>query len=427
MECTLMNKTRPLIKLEGDFLENKKKVGEKEYVSPFPVFVVSSGVALEEDEHFYPVRVGKPNDRVLNDTDIKRLNRFFELRSIQANRVGLNKKMQLKEEITGTDNYHLFSLSDQYWLQFHSHQKWENLNFFTNPNLFESYNGKLFFSKNVPLLKEMKFSMNSPDMTLGGISRKRWECENGKYFLYKANENINMITHEIVASKIAEILLHKNVKGQVDKNNKIIVSPYSYIIDSFELCCKSPNLINSSQELVTLGDIITSFQYSTVNDNKDLNKFEIICKAVNRADIPGCHVDIVNGKMDISNLLSSPLILLMGVSIILGDFDRHVGNIVFIRNVDTGTYEDVIPFFDFGGSFISSKPKIGGSDNFFPDIPDSVKKRWYDLLSINSIEKEKMEDIVNIFSQIDTYLLSKEERVRMFNILKSNSSLINPK
>lgn len=301
--CTLMNKNKEILDFEYDVEEH---------------MVTSIDLIYKENEKYAPL--GLIKDGNVNKIEFTK---WWKNRQIPASRLGLREV--LKEcDISDIDNFDLLelkayslSLSDQYWVKTKGKAvSWEKINFFDND--FSEDVGKLLIGEKV---QNIKFDLNTPDMTSNGNYEKRWKIINKERYLVKAGGKIlnQEPFNELIATKLYERILEPNeyVKYELvnEKNRAVSI-------------CK--NFITKDTELVPAWKIN---EYFEKNENED--KYEHYIQCLNK-------LGIKNAREKIDKMIVCDYII--------ANKDRHFNNFGAIRNVNTLEFIDVAPIFDNGCS-----------------------------------------------------------------------------
>lgn len=308
----LMNKNREVAKLSGTLSFDGKNRG-------LPVIRADSIEVL--DDRFAPVCLVYLGENTKSQTDA--FNKWYEKRTISANRpdVPLNDR-KLVRWIDVTQKWpNMFSLTDQYWFRFKDQECWEKLNFFTNG--YNDIMGTYFLSKNQNQTLESKYVYNSPELTTNGIQPKQWVREaDGEDYLYK------YIYKRGDVSPLCEVIASRYLKQM----NMIRHVEYELTARNYSLCSRCKNFINEHQEFVPASHVIRAVEKIDAQEDS----YDRLIRACDSLHIP----DVV---IFIDNMIMADRAMM--------NFDRHLGNFGFIRNVDTGDFEGPAPLFDFGRAY----------------------------------------------------------------------------
>lgn len=334
MKAVLMNKRTPVLNVYGNVKYNIKEFN-------FPVFVADKIEVLNKS--LCPIGIATDKTPLPSDEmAVSAFNYWIKKRLISDKRPDISKfgSMSVIWDNSHGQNPNYFSLSDQYWIKYNEKETWDELNFFHNK--FNSTDGEIFFSKNIKNIKQLKFSYNSPDITTNGILPKKWKIIDGDLYLLKqAYLGYDQTpANEVLASRYLKAL------------NIIPFVEYTFEIDGFTTCCKCKNFINDTQEFVP-----AIYIYDAINTNEQISHYEKIKRAIELFEIPDA-IDFIDKMITVDRMLMN--------------FDRHLGNFGFIRNVETGKFEGPAPLFDFGDAFlwnVAAQNKIESIENhhFFHD------------------------------------------------------------
>ncbi len=248
------------------------------------------------------------------------LNKWLHMRRIPERRDGFDtaKKMfgeQVFESQYLTGNH--ASLSDQYWIQ-QKGESWKTVNFFLNR--YPTEIGDMFF--NPYGVKKKKINPNSPDYTTNGVLRKRWKQNADKTsILIKAGcQNAQQDPlNEVLASAMGELV------------GKIPVVHYELCTENGIMCNKSKNFITQDTELVP-----ASHFYSHEKRAEGENSYTHLLRMCEKQEIEGAE-EFLKWMIFIDN--------------ITGNEDRNIGNIGFIRDVNTMKYIGPAPLYDMGNAY----------------------------------------------------------------------------
>ena len=213
-----------------------------------------------------------------------------------------------------------FSLSDQYWFQLHRADKWEDLNFFTNP--YSSAIGRAFFEPWE--IKPRDIPENSPDQTTDGGLRKVWIWDpmTHKSSLIKARGRAYM--QEPVTEVMASIIL--------EELDIVPFVKYSLVPYGMTFCSKCENFIDENTEFVPASQIYRISSRDNEHDTQ-YQHFLRMCRKIGIRDI----------EESMDNMFMADMLI--------GNSDRHLANFGFIRNAETGKIERFAPLFDLSGAF----------------------------------------------------------------------------
>ncbi len=317
IDCTIASGNRDVARCKGELSYNAKEMN-------MPEFVFSEVEVL--DETFAPVGIAYPRKGF---DVVAAANRWFQKRLVSDKRKDIPRRNEMAATwINSQGNNaqvpHFFSFTDQYWLRFDKTEDWERLNFFDND--FNPITGEVFLSLNQRALKELKYVMNSPDITTPGIQPKRWRREKTKdgaeIYLYKAQRNPSdkSVFAEVMASKVLKQM------------NCIPFVTYELDISDYQMCTRCKCFIGGDEELVPASQI-----YHSIPEEEGEDRFAHLITAAEQFEIPGV-IEFVDMMIEVDRKLLN--------------FDRHLGNFGFIRNINTGKFKGPAPLYDFGNAYL---------------------------------------------------------------------------
>ncbi len=305
---------------------------------------------------------------------------WISKRNMPDNREGLAEvNERFGKEWKAKNNPNLLSLSDHYWIR-KREEKWSKLNFFTNR--YSSDVGNMFFA---PWKINNSRYGNSPDIVCGGVLKKTWKQKNDKTsYLVKAGslrarqEPLN----EVLVSVFCE------------KLNKIECVKYELCVEGTVMCSKCDNFITEDTELVP-----ASYIYLHEKRKDTETVFEHLVKMCEYYDIPGAE---------------EYLKWLVFVDVITGNEDRNLGNIAFIRDVNTLKFIGPAPLFDSGNAYwdTSFTSKEGISKCF----ADSEKKIFDEMkkdVDLSILNDNSYESLIQKYPEISDQ--HKEELINLIN------------
>ncbi len=253
---------------------------------------------------------------------LTQLNRWFQKRLFSNKRTDFPKR----EDIKWNGVPHFFSFSDQYWIRYTENETWEDLNFFTNN--FSKRCGDVIFSKNLYNIENLSIDYDSPELTTNGVLKKRWDKEGIRSFLIKH------MSEEFSQEPLSEILATK----LLSKIHFIQFVPYKLCIEGYDLCSQCNNFVTPNVEFVPA---VALYAATKIHDEeKELPEAERIYAhlqfAIKEHEIP-------NAENFIDSIIIADRYIL--------NYDRHLGNFGFLRDVETGKFIGPAPLFDFGNAF----------------------------------------------------------------------------
>lgn len=381
MKATLMNKRTPVLTIYGDLEYNIKEF-------KMPVFVANNIDLI--NINLCPINIANNKTELLSSDEItKAFNYWLKKRLVSDKRPDIPKNFaSIHWNTQHNSKPNFFSFSDQYWIRYNEKETWDDLNFFHNG--FNEIDGKIFFSKNLKNLNHLEFYFHSPDITTNGILPKRWKTiDNIPYLLKQAYLGYDQTpANEVLASRYLKAI------------NIIPFVEYSFEIDGFTTCCKCKNFINENQEFVP-----AIYVYTAIKDNSQDSYYDKMKKAIDLFEIP-------NGLEFIDKMITVDRMLL--------NFDRHLGNFGFIRNVESGKFEGPAPLFDFGDAFLwnvsnENKLKMIEKNHFFSDR----EKYLIRTKQINPTKDICFDEDINLYPGIN------QEKIKELNeVIELNNNYI---
>lgn len=345
MKCTLMNKNIPLLEIN---LDNTYKI---------------TAIYKKKNTEFLPIFFGNKEKYGSYETDIfiKDLNDWFKGRIMPGKREYYTEILNYieKKELIPF-GFHFASLTDQYWIKY-GYEKWEDINFYYN-NYSEDC-GKLFFT---PYEIDKDYcNLISPDLTTGGILRKKWiKTEKGDFLIKTGSEKFQQdCINEVIASEIGKKINFKHIQ----------ITKYSLCIEGVEICSKSKNFITENTELVP------AFQlYNALTKEKGTTIYQHLLKCME-------YFGVKNGVDYIDEMIQ--------FDFIIQNEDRHLNNFAFIRSVESGKIISFAPLFDFGSAMGHKSKKE--SKKIFKEREDTAIKKMTNnakiIAEIEEITKKEIE------------------------------------
>ncbi len=248
---------------------------------------------------------------------------WLKKRGIPDNREGLDDMIAMfGDKWLRHSNY--ASLTDQYWLKFSDEETWDNINFFTNEYSYDI--GDMAFK---PWLVSDRDAIDShsPDLTTNGLLRKRWvqNKEDKTSCLIKAG------SFAARQEPLSEVLVSSLCEQMGIKN-----AGYDLTIEGSKMCSISKNFITADTELVPL----SFFYHHEKRDKAKTTTYDHILHMCDKYEIPGArkYLDEV-----------------IFIDYVTRNGDRHLGNIAFIRDINTMKFLGPAPIFDCGQAYWSTK------------------------------------------------------------------------
>lgn len=282
--------------------------------------------------------------------------KWLNQRTIPPQREGLRiLKEAFGEKWCKQKNY--ACLSDQYWIQWRE-EEWKRINFFTN--VYSTEIGNMFFEP-WTVTNSDRMSNNSPDLTTGGLLKKRWKQKRDRTsYLIKAGSYFTK------QEPLSEVL----VSVLAEKLDVIDCVSYDLCIEGTSLCSKCDNFITQDTELVP-----ASAFYFDEERKENESVFSHLIKMCEKNKIPGAE-DFIKGMIFIDTLT--------------GNEDRHLTNIGFIRDVNTLKFLGPAPLFDSGNAYWSqSKISDGVNSELFMDVQGTIFKKMQKKCNLDKILKDK--------------------------------------
>ncbi len=356
MLATCMNKKRPIFTCEIDN-GNIKRILE----------------ILDKDR--LPIML---QDRMT----IPNANKWLKTRKIPDNREGI-KKARL--EFPRFESYkHMFSLSDQYWFSYKKTDRWDDLNYFTNP--FSEELGRIFFE---PWTVDER-PVENPDLTTNGVLRKRWISRNDKQYLIKAG------SRQYHQDPISEVLASMTLE-QIDI---IPFVNYSLVVDGLSLCCISENFIDEDTEYVPA---IQVFEKEFWDREKE-SVYEHLVRTSEKYGVKDAK-DFIDRMICADHFICNT--------------DRHLGNFGYIRDAESGEIKGFAPLFDCGSAFFGTN----NESEHFRDEEKRCIKAYIGEISEKNPKKDSLVHLVKCYPSING---EQEKKIisnikRVYNELKKSS------
>lgn len=319
-----------------------------------------------------------------DDCTSENFRKWLSQRAIPESREGLKA---VKEEF-GTEflaNKSYASLQDQYWIKWRS-ETWKKTNFFTN--YYDKEIGAMFFEPwNVSIQK--RYKNNTPDLTTGGVLRKRWlQNQDRTSYLVKAG---SITTHQ---EPLSEVL----VSVFAEQLGKIPCVKYDMHVEGVTMCSKCDNFITIDTELVPASVI-----YNKTKREDSESVYSHLIKACEDNEIEGAK-EFIDWMIFIDS--------------VTGNEDRNLGNIGFIRDSNTMKFIGPAPLYDSGNAYWSTKK-----------INDAVKSKMFgdmELKLVKQLKKEcDLEEITKsgtFIKLIDTYPgITDEKKENLIKAIKERN------
>lgn len=289
---------------------------------------------------------------------VEKFNEWMSKRAVPKDREGLSESKKEFDTRYGPEwniSKNKASLSDHYWVRYRT-EEWKSNNFFIRP--YSSDIGDIAF---MPWsMNKMKIDNNSPDLTTNGILRKRWKQKKDKTsYLVKAGSKV---THQEPLSEVLVSVLLEQLKV-------IPYVRYDFCVEGITMCSKCDNFITLDTELVP-----ASFIYHLEERPSTVSIYSHLLKMCDKFEIDGAK-EFIDGMIFIDS--------------ITGNEDRNLGNIGFIRDINTLKLRTA-PLFDFGAAYWSSG-KINQSvkSKTFGDVEKRIFKRMKNQCDISVLMKNE--------------------------------------
>lgn len=288
-----------------------------------------------------------------NNCTVEKMNEWLQKRSIPSAREGIDEVCSMyggdwKQGRTRA------SLSDQYWVKYRF-EEYQKVNFFTRR--YPTDIGDIFFKPWKPL---KKIRNDSPDLTTNGILRKCWRQKDDlTSYLVKAGSRA---THQ---EPLSEIL----VSVLLEQLQIIPFVRYDYCVEGVTLCSCCDNFITKDTELIPASHI-----YFQEERGKNESIYGHLVRMCDKYEIE-----------DARKYIDSMIF----IDTITGNEDRNLGNIGFIRDVNTRKITPA-PLFDFGAAYWSSG-KINNSvkSKTFGNVEQRIFNRMKNKCDMEVLVKNK--------------------------------------
>jgi hypothetical protein len=333
-KAILMNKNTPVIEFDGAFTEETKIL---------PRIFFNSCKFINKE--LAPVCVFSDDERIR----VGQLQNWFDRRFLNKGRVP--EVMGKSGSLTKVrKDIHFANLTDQYWVQYHKDEKWEDINFFTNAfNQEPSSLFEIFVTTNSKYLKDVSLDWQTPDLCTNGVMLKRWVNTSEGIVLEKFSDNRKALFREVLATKILTTMKRKNFVH------------YELGVSDYQLCSRCLNFVTEDLELVPAWHILDA---TAAKAKSNMSNYQ---KLMNAADI----LNIPNVEEFIDDMIR--------IDCILCNYDRNQGNFAFFRDVNTGKYIGPAPLYDFGAAFSFTSDNKG---TYFKDREIFLYKQ-NKVLSVN--------------------------------------------
>lgn len=353
-----------------------------------------------KDEGGVPSQILKIDNKELlpyslqRDCTMENFKIWLNKRNIPENRDGYQEAVDDFGD-AWLQNKNYASLSDQYWIKMRD-EKWKKINFFTN--LYSRDIGDIMFTPWTA--KKKKYNTFSPDLTTNGVLKKRWiQDKNMNSYLLKAGNR------ELQQEPLHEVL----VSVLLEQLNIIPYVQYDLCVEGVTLCSKCKNFITEDTELIPAYEIY----YDTPRRENEM-VYDHLMEMCDKFEVPGAR-QFINGIIFVDRMT--------------GNEDRHLGNIGFIKDVNTNKFLGPAPLFDSGNAYwdISKiSGKLKSKSKLFGNVEDQVFKNVFKNCNIEVLmEKENMERLEHYIMNYPN--MSQERREALLKAIKKrNRQLCRP-
>ncbi len=255
---------------------------------------------------------------LLSDCSSENFNKWLSKRKIPDRRDGL----AAVNERFGTswmNNINYLSLTDHYWIR-KREEKWKAINYFTNR--YSQDIGNMFFA---PWKVSTSKFAPSPDLTCGGILKKRWKQKDDRTsYLIKAG---SVVARQEPLSEVLVSVLCERLK-------KIKCVKYELHVEGVVMCSKCDNFVTEGTDFVP-----ASYIYSFEKRPSDVPVLNHLLKMCEKFNVPGAE-EYLKWTIFVDN--------------ITGNEDRNLNNIGFLRDINTLQFIGPAPLFDSGNAYWDS-------------------------------------------------------------------------
>lgn len=303
---------------------------------------------------------------LLKDPSAENLTKWRDKRKIPRRREGIEEVKKHHEEMFEQKNF--ASLSDPYWIKYRF-EKWSRVNFFTR--IYSPAIGDLVFKPYENVRRENQPDI-SPDLSTIGVLRKAWRQYDGNPASYLLKAGSVKYHHEPLSEVLASTIL--------EKLDLIDFVPYDLAVEGIEMCSKCRNFVEPGEELISAAD----FYYNRKRFPKE-TVYEHLIEMCKESGIehPGKFID----RMTFVDLL-------------MGNTDRNLSNIGFLRNIKTGEIRPA-PLYDNGTAFFGEDNIHHETKLHFEEEKDIYKKILKDA-NLSAIASDKSyEDIIRNYPGLD--------------------------
>lgn len=297
------------------------------------------------------------------DCSTESFKKWMLRRSIPQNREGLTGVISEFGDSWLSSKNHA-SLSDQYWIKMRT-ENWKKINFFTN--YYSTDIRDMFFSPwNI---KGKKINNMSPDLATNGILKKSWlQHQDKTSSLIKAG---SPLTHQ---EPLSEVL----VSVLVEQLGVIDCVSYNLHVEGVTMCSSCENFITVNTELVP-----AFYIYNTVEKEKSSSVFEHLVRVCDKYEIPGAE-EFLRWMVFIDHHT--------------GNTDRNLGNIAFIRDLNTLKFIGPAPLYDSGTAYWSSGDiNNNARSKMFGDVEEDIYNELKKKCNMDILHKKGYQEIINSY------------------------------
>lgn len=296
----------------------------------------------------------------------ERMNEWRRRRQIPETREGIKELKKKREKLFSQKSY--ASLADPYWIRYR-YEKWKDVNFFMR--LYSPVIGDLVFKPYQTESVTYKPDL-SPDLSTIGVLRKCWRQYDGKNDSYLLKAGSVKYHHEPLSEVLSSVIL--------EKLGLVKAVKYDLAVEGVEMCSKCKNFVKQGEELITAVD----FYYDKKREDTE-TVYEHLVEMCKENGIE--HARSFIDKMTF-------------VDVLLGNTDRNLSNIGFIRDVKNGVIKPA-PLYDNGTAFFGENNIKHDHNLKFVEEKKIFKKVVRDA-DIKALKDDKTyEDIIKNYPGID--------------------------
>ncbi len=298
---------------------------------------------------------------------------------------------------TGTDSSielalksHGLSLTDPYWYRpAGSHECWADINFFDNG--WDASFGEAVLARDWDALS--RASIEVPDVTCGGWSRKAWVRKGGTVYLLKGPSAMGSmyLEGELLADRLFSRILEP---ADYTHYEKVRLFGEDYIACSTML---GPNEELVPAEALLEPDVKREFDDACAQSSRVLECYE--------RSLAG--LGIKDARQTVAKILVASTLTI--------NRDLHLMNFGAIRNVETGAFR-ASPLYDYGGAFCITFPKnvietLTANPTFaliwmfkeFSELEPDWDYSWYDPCALEGFGGELEASLATVEGMLEGY------------------------